>query len=442
MKKMATALLVCSILIVNAHAQLRTAITGGAHIASVPGNSSPAWDTLNHNFSSRTGIHIGLLVETHLFNSNSLYFQTGMSYSNKGRKFSTSYDTTSAGITRVTGRQYVNYMEMPFNVVYKKDIGRKSRFILGGGPYASFLFSGRESRSAFYSNGTVDASENTSLKVPRSSGKYKNMDFGVNVLAGVEFGHLFVTANFSRGLTNFYTPSTNTGTFKNQVAGLTVGLFLNKDKKREAKAKDRDGDGVPDLQDECPKLKGTPASKGCPDQDGDGVADKDDNCPNIAGVAKHNGCPAPDTDKDGVSDDDDKCPDVAGVKENNGCPEIDKALKSEIDRYAKRIQFKYKSTVLSKKSKVVLDGIVTILKKNTQLNVLIEGYTSSDGNPKNHIRLSQARAESVKEYLELNGIKAKRLKAVGFGDANPINESKTEAERALNRRVELKITTN
>ena len=130
------------------------------------------------------------------------------------------------------------------------------------------------------------------------------------------------------------------------------------------------------------------------------------------------------------------------MKENNGCPEIDPDIRSEIDRFAKRIQFKYKSTTLSKKSKEVLDEIIKILKENTHLNVLIEGYTSSDGNGRNHMTLSQRRAESVREYLEMNGIKAKRLKAVGFGDSNPLNGNKTEAERALNRRVELKITSN
>jgi outer membrane protein OmpA-like peptidoglycan-associated protein len=442
MKKVVVAFLVCCSIVSGTSAQLRTALTGGIQSSSVPGNSSPQWDSLNYNYSSRTGFHIGLLAETHLFNSNSLYFQTGMSYINKGRKFSSSLDSTTGGITKVNGRQFVNYMEIPFNIVYKKDIGKKSRLILGAGPYASFLFSGRESRSVTYDNGTVDAQENTSLKIPRSQGKYKNVDFGVNALAGVEFGKLFVTANFSRGLSSFYTANTNTGSFKNQVAGITVGFFLNNDKKRDASKRDRDGDGVPDIQDDCPRLKGSAGAKGCPDQDGDGVADKDDNCPNIAGTAKRNGCPAPDSDHDGVNDDDDKCPDVSGVKENNGCPSIDKELKSEIDRYAKRIQFKYKSAALTKKSKEVLDGVIVILKKNTHLNVLIEGYTSSDGNPKNHVNLSQSRAESVKAYLEENGIKEKRLKAVGFGDANPLNGNKTEAERAINRRVELKITSN
>ncbi|MBL7698804.1 MAG: OmpA family protein [Chitinophagaceae bacterium] len=440
MKKMAVALLLCAGFFTSADAQLRTALTGGINSSSVPGNSSPQWDSLDYKYSSRTGFHVGILAETHLFNSNTLYFQTGMSYINKGRKFSTQLDSSVSGITKVTGSQFVNYMEMPLNIVFKKDLGKKSRFIIGAGPYVSFLFSGRESTSVYFDNGSVQASENTSLKVPRSSGKYKNVDFGVNALAGVEFGQLFLTANYSKGLSDFYTANTNTGSFKNQVIGATIGVFLNKDKKREAKKKDRDGDGVPDLEDECPKLKGSALAKGCPDQDNDGVPDKDDNCPNLAGAAKRNGCPAPDTDQDGVNDDEDKCVDVKGVKENNGCPEIDKQLRSEIDRYAKRIQFKYKSSALTKKSKEVLDGIVKILNENTYLHVLIEGYTSSDG--RNHMKISQSRAESVKEYLELNGIKAERLKAVGFGDTNPLNGNNTEAERAANRRVELKVTSN
>jgi outer membrane protein OmpA-like peptidoglycan-associated protein len=440
MKKMAATLFVCISFTSFALAQLRTAIAGGIHTSSVVGNSSPQWDSLNYNYSSRTGFHVGIIAETHLFNSNSLYFQTGMFYTNKGRKFSSTFD--SSGITKVTASQFVNYMEVPFNIVYKKDIGKKSRIIAGAGPYMSFLFSGRESKSIYYDNGNVDATENTSLKVPRSEGRYKNIDFGVNAMGGIEFGKLFVTANFSRGFGNFFTPRTNTGTFKHQVIGATVGFFLSNDKKRESGVKDRDNDGVPDDEDECPRLKGNAFSKGCPDKDNDGVADKDDSCPNIAGSPKRNGCAAPDTDHDGVNDDEDKCPTVEGVKENNGCPEIEQKLKSEIDRLAKRIQFKYKSAALSKKSKAILDDIVRILKANKQLNVLIEGYTSSDGNPRNHINLSQARAESVKEYLELSGIRSKRLKAVGFGDTNPLNGNKTEAERALNRRVELKMTSN
>lgn len=85
--------------------------------------------------------------------------------------------------------------------------------------------------------------------------------------------------------------------------------------------KDSDKDGVPDDQDDCPKVKGTAATKGCPDADGDGVADKDDTCPNEAGTAATQGCP--DKDGDGIADAKDACPDQAGKVENGGCPDSD-----------------------------------------------------------------------------------------------------------------------
>lgn len=440
MKKTALALLFLSFFVSLAgKAQLRTALAGGVQLASVPGNSSSQWDTLNYNYSSRTGFHVGLLAEVPFFNSASLYFRTGMLYTNKGRKFSASFDTAS-GISKVSGRQFVNYMEVPLNLIYKIRLGGKTKLMIGGGPYASFLFTGRETKNTHFTNGTVDNSENTSLKVPRSQGKYMNIDYGVNGLLGLEVGRVFMTANYSRGMSEFYQTNNQTGSFKHQVMGGTLGVFLSRESEREHKKRDRDKDGVADVDDDCPREKGTELTKGCPDKDADGVADINDKCSDIAGSLKRRGCPAPDTDKDGVNDDDDKCPSEVGIQENSGCPEIDKDLKSKIESYARRVQFRYKSAVLIPKSKAVLNGIVKLLKENPGLNVFIEGYTSSDGNPHNHLRLSQARAESVKEYLQLNGIKAKRLKAIGFGNANPLNKNKTDAERAVNRRVELKIT--
>ena len=87
------------------------------------------------------------------------------------------------------------------------------------------------------------------------------------------------------------------------------------------KTRDRDGDGIPDKDDACPKLAGTAATNGCPDSDNDGVADKDDVCPNVAGLAKFKGCP--DTDGDGIEDKNDECPQVAGIAKFKGCPDTD-----------------------------------------------------------------------------------------------------------------------
>lgn len=436
-KTIAVLLLACIFLCSAVNAQLRTAIVGGAQMSSVPGNPGTQWDTLNHKYSSRFGFHAGLLAEVPFFKSQTMYFRTGMLYTNKGRKFSSSYDTSSA-IRQVSGRHFTNYMEMPVNLVFKTNPGGHSRFVAGFGPYVSFLFSGREATQTRFSNGVVETVENTSLKLPRSQANYKNVDLGVNAFIGAEFGQFFFNANFSKGLTRFYEPYSATGSFKHQVAGASIGIYLNREQKREQKQRDRDRDKVPDEFDECPREKGSAATHGCPDSDNDGVADKNDACPTIAGSAKYKGCLPPDTDKDGVNDDDDKCPAEKGTKENDGCPENATTLKGTFENYAKRIQFRYKSADLTPQSMEVLDKVVKILKRNPSLNVLIEGYTSKDG--RNHQKISEARANSVKTYLEEQGIKAKRLKAVGFGATNPINEQKTEAERALNRRVELKIT--
>ncbi len=88
---------------------------------------------------------------------------------------------------------------------------------------------------------------------------------------------------------------------------------------------DRDGDGIPDDQDLCPDEPGIPELKGCPikDTDGDGVPDHLDKCPTVPGPAENNGCPWPDRDKDGVPDKDDRCPDVPGQKQFAGCPDTD-----------------------------------------------------------------------------------------------------------------------
>lgn len=84
---------------------------------------------------------------------------------------------------------------------------------------------------------------------------------------------------------------------------------------------DRDGDSIPDKDDACPDVKGLKALKGCPDRDGDGIADKDDKCPDDKGLVEFDGCP--DRDGDKIIDKDDECPDEPGLAEFMGCPDRD-----------------------------------------------------------------------------------------------------------------------
>ncbi len=99
----------------------------------------------------------------------------------------------------------------------------------------------------------------------------------------------------------------------------SLGLMFN-----FGKAKDTDGDGVPDKDDKCPTVKGLQKFEGCPDADNDGVVDGNDACPgtpaNVAVDAK--GCPL-DGDGDGIADYLDKCPAEKGLGKLEGCPDAD-----------------------------------------------------------------------------------------------------------------------
>ncbi len=108
----------------------------------------------------------------------------------------------------------------------------------------------------------------------------------------------------------------------------------------------------------------------------------------------------------------------------------------------KNIFFDSKQFELEPQSKEELDKVVTLMKENPKLTILISGYTDNVGQPAANLLLSNNRAKSVVAYLQKNGIDAKRLSAKGFGETNPIAANDSETGRALNRRTELSITGN
>ncbi|MFS4483436.1 OmpA family protein [Hyunsoonleella sp. 2307UL5-6] len=202
---------------------------------------------------------------------------------------------------------------------------------------------------------------------------------------------------------------------------------------------DADGDGVVDKNDNCPTVAGLKALAGCPDADGDGVTDADDKCPDEAGPAANKGCPWADKDGDGVLDKDDKCPDVKGTVANNGCPEVTEAVQATLNEYAKTILFDTGKSTIKAQSAAVLADIIAILKEYPTAKFTVEGHTDSVGSDTLNQRLSDSRANSVKEYLVTNGIDAFRLSALGYGESRPIDSNKTRAGRANNRRVEINL---
>jgi OOP family OmpA-OmpF porin len=196
---------------------------------------------------------------------------------------------------------------------------------------------------------------------------------------------------------------------------------------------DSDGDGVPDYLDQCP---GTPAgvsvdSRGCPpDTDGDGVPDYRDQCPGTpAGVAVDDtGCP-PDTDGDGVVDHLDQCPDTPeGATVNSvGCWAFEGTVLFGFDRYDIRPE-----------AYPLLDDVVSILERNPDMEVEVQGHTDSIGDAAYNQGLSEKRAKAIMDYLASHGIASYRLSAKGYGETLPIASNETEEGRAKNRRVQLR----
>jgi OOP family OmpA-OmpF porin len=204
---------------------------------------------------------------------------------------------------------------------------------------------------------------------------------------------------------------------------------------------DADGDGIADKDDMCPNSKGTKANNGCPDTDGDGLVDKDDKCSSVAGPAANAGCPWPDTDGDSILDKDDKCPSVAGIASEGGCPEvISNEAKIGMDTFANAILFNTGRASFKSGVTEVLDGMLAIINEYPTAEFAIRGFTDTIGSASNNLKLSDKRANAVRNYLVQNGIAASRLTAEGFGEENPIDTNMNRAGRANNRRVEVKVT--
>lgn len=100
------------------------------------------------------------------------------------------------------------------------------------------------------------------------------------------------------------------------------------------------------------------------------------------------------------------------------------------------LNFAQSKSEISKESFASLDEIVSILRDNEGLNVLIEGHTDNQGDWDENLKLSNERVEQVKGYLIKQGIESSRIQAKGWGGTKPLSTSTAEEKRRLNRRVE------
>ena len=176
------------------------------------------------------------------------------------------------------------------------------------------------------------------------------------------------------------------------------------------KPADTDMDGVPDSVDRCP---GTPLNTpvdeyGCEldgDSDGDGVPDSVDACPDTP----------PNTPVDNV-----------------GCQ-----FPTIIELPG--VNFRTNSAMLLDGANTTLNQVAQQIIDNPALIVEVAGHTDSDGEYDFNLRLSQMRADSVRDYLVDAGVDPTRVSARGYGESEPVADNSTSMGRAANRRVELRV---
>jgi outer membrane protein OmpA-like peptidoglycan-associated protein len=219
---------------------------------------------------------------------------------------------------------------------------------------------------------------------------------------------------------------------------------------------DNDKDGIPDTADACPNVAedkdGFEDEDGCPDPDNDKdkLLDPDDKCPNepedVDGFEDEDGCPDPDNDKDGIPDAKDECPDepetVNGYADEDGCPDEaqvrvlgDKILLDD------RIHFPTNSSIILRDSHALMRRLAKLIKEHPEyVHVEILGRADPRGSAGFNLKLSQARADAVRDFLIKEGIEPGRLSAVGLGEVRPVVTTENDYQLYLERRVEFKVT--
>ncbi|MFV8756283.1 OmpA family protein [Nannocystaceae bacterium ST9] len=196
-----------------------------------------------------------------------------------------------------------------------------------------------------------------------------------------------------------------------------LGISVTLNRKQERPLRDRDGDGIPDRDDQCPRVPGDPPTGCPPDKDEDDIPDQIDACP---------------TDPESRN----------GFEDDDGCPDEVPDEFADLAGILKGINFDTDKDVIKSDSKPILDRAVEVLEKFPNVRIEISGHTDSRGEYEHNMDLSRRRSESVKNYLIAAGIDAARIETRGAGPNEPIATNDTSDGRAENRRIEVKILTH
>jgi outer membrane protein OmpA-like peptidoglycan-associated protein len=185
---------------------------------------------------------------------------------------------------------------------------------------------------------------------------------------------------------------------------------------------DTDGDGLNDGS-EVNTYKTNPVKA---DSDGDTLGDGEE-------VNRHKTDPLnPDTDGGTVDD-------GAEVKrETNPLDAEDDVVKIGVPVILEGITFATGKADITSESEETLQKALRTLRTYPEIDVEISGHTDDVGSNSSNRRLSQLRAEAVKDWLINHGVESNRLSAMGYGEEQPFVPNDSPENRQKNRRIEFK----
>ncbi|MGQ0587259.1 MAG: OmpA family protein [Gammaproteobacteria bacterium] len=158
------------------------------------------------------------------------------------------------------------------------------------------------------------------------------------------------------------------------------------------------------------------------------------------------GEPAPPGEDVPVEAQDEAPPADAGSEAQPGCHEPGPGEAISLEGCAtgeavvlRGVNFETGSSRLTADAKVILNQVADSLAAAPHISVEIGGHTDAQGSDSFTLKLSERRAQAVRDYLASRGIDAVRLAAKGYGETQPVDSNETVDGRELNRRVEMKV---
>ena len=105
-----------------------------------------------------------------------------------------------------------------------------------------------------------------------------------------------------------------------------------------------------------------------------------------------------------------------------------------------RLQFESGKSILKPSSEEQLKNMAAILKAFPTVELKLGGYTDNTGDAAANLKLSDDRAKNVMARLVEMGVAASRLQAEGYGQEHPVADNSTDLGKAMNRRIDVRVT--